>query len=169
MTEIQSNSIDTSSCDEFEDVEEQRTLKDEDVLEELRLLRSQVDDMREKQEMISARLDPRTGLRRPQSIRNTEEFCNFKLDEDTYSLMMTSKVRSGAWLISLFTSLVFQLGLAGLIGIQFLTDSNATLYITLSTRRLLMISIQQLPNSSQLFWSWLLSRMYYQLCRLSLY
>eukprot|EP00554_Chaetoceros_debilis_P006215 CAMPEP_0194072722 /NCGR_PEP_ID=MMETSP0149-20130528/384_1 /TAXON_ID=122233 /ORGANISM="Chaetoceros debilis, Strain MM31A-1" /LENGTH=40 /DNA_ID= /DNA_START= /DNA_END= /DNA_ORIENTATION= len=39
MTEIQSNSIDTSSCDEFEDVEEQRILKDEDVLEELRLLR----------------------------------------------------------------------------------------------------------------------------------
>lgn len=114
---------------EIQDVEEQRILKDEDVLEELRLLRSQVDDMREKQEMISARLDPRNGLRRPQSIRNTEEFCNFKLDEDTYSLMMTSKVRSGAWLISLFTSLVFQLGLAGLIGIQFLTgDSNATLY-----------------------------------------
>mmetsp|Transcript_8602 Transcript_8602/g.12263 ORF Transcript_8602/g.12263 Transcript_8602/m.12263 type:complete len:388 (+) Transcript_8602:59-1222(+) len=140
MTEIQSNSIDTSSCDEFEDVEEQRTLKDEDVLkelrllrgqvilkdedvlEELRLLRGQVDDMRirsEKQERIIARLDPRNGLRKLQSIRNTEEFCNFKLDEDTYSLMMTSKVRSGAWLISLFTSLVFQLGLAGLIGIQF--------------------------------------------------
>ena len=120
MTEIQFND------DAIEDVEEQRILKDEDVLEELRLLRSQVDDMREKQEMISARLDPRTGLRRPQSIRNTEEFCNFKLEEDTYSLMMTSKVRSGAWLISLFTSLVFQLGLAGLIGIQFFTHLYAT-------------------------------------------
>lgn len=130
MADLQSDSTDTERTVEFEDVEQQmHPPENENVMEELRFLRGQVDDLSrrlEKQENSATRVDTRNGLRKLRSIRDTEEFCNFKLDEDTYSLMMISKVRTSAWLLSLFTSIIFQLGLAALIGIQLLNHYYTT-------------------------------------------
>ena len=104
--------------------DEEQPLADNNILEEVSSLRKQMDDMKEEMKEYKARSDDQHGnslsdkLKRSSSRRSSCQ--EFSLDEDTYSLMMTSTPFSIPWTIGFLTAVIFQLGLGVLIGLQLL-------------------------------------------------
>ena len=100
------------------DHDEEQPLADNNILEEVNSLRKQMDELKEEMKNSMS-----NKLRRSTSRRGN--FQEFSLDEDTYSLMMTSTPFSRPWIIGFLTSVIFQLGLGVLIGLQLLEHYNA--------------------------------------------